>query len=168
ARLYTRPKASPPIFGAAITNDTAEWVGGWADGLITTGRPLHELKQTIEAFRRGGGEGRPVHLKVDLSYARTENEALQGAWEQWRYLAFGNGILANTRTPEEFEAMAEYVRPEDMRKFVCVSADAEQHIAWLTDYVSLGIDWISLHNVNRDQKRFIRDFGETVLPAVLE
>ena len=34
ARLYTRPETPPLIVGAAITPQTAEWVGGWADGCI--------------------------------------------------------------------------------------------------------------------------------------
>src|SRR4051812_20316938 len=35
ARLYTRPAAPPPLFGAATTPETAEWLGSWADGLLT-------------------------------------------------------------------------------------------------------------------------------------
>jgi alkanesulfonate monooxygenase SsuD/methylene tetrahydromethanopterin reductase-like flavin-dependent oxidoreductase (luciferase family) len=32
ARLYTRPAVPPPLLGAALTPETAEWVGGRADG----------------------------------------------------------------------------------------------------------------------------------------
>lgn len=39
AKLYTRSEVPPRIIGAAITPKTAEWVGGWADGLITISHP---------------------------------------------------------------------------------------------------------------------------------
>jgi len=60
AKLYTRPNYMPTVIGAAITRKTARWVGSWADGMITTSKPYEELKATIDAFREGGGEGKPV------------------------------------------------------------------------------------------------------------
>lgn len=56
ATLYSRPDVAPVIIGAAITPETAEWLGGWADGLITTSRPPEQLKKVVDAFRRGGGK----------------------------------------------------------------------------------------------------------------
>src|SRR5688500_6686117 len=53
AKLYTRPKMPISLFGAAITPETAESVGSWADGLITVGKKPEELKQVVDAFRRG-------------------------------------------------------------------------------------------------------------------
>jgi coenzyme F420-dependent glucose-6-phosphate dehydrogenase len=35
ARLYTLPERPPLMLGAAITPQTAEWMGGWAEGLLT-------------------------------------------------------------------------------------------------------------------------------------
>src|SRR4051794_1820840 len=62
AKLYTRPGAPPRIFGAAITEDTARWVGGWADGLITVGKDPEGLRRVVNAFREGGGDGKPLAL----------------------------------------------------------------------------------------------------------
>src|SRR4051794_18680627 len=45
ARLYTRPATPPRIYGAAITEDTARWAGGWADGLITVGKEADDLRK---------------------------------------------------------------------------------------------------------------------------
>src|SRR5690606_32352295 len=63
AKLYTRPAQGPPIFGAALSEETAAWMGGWADGLITTGAPRDALASLIGAFRDGGGEGKPVKVQ---------------------------------------------------------------------------------------------------------
>ncbi|MFQ4139883.1 TIGR03885 family FMN-dependent LLM class oxidoreductase [Nodosilinea sp. PGN35] len=165
AKLYTRPASPPRIIGAAITPKTAEWVGGWADGLITISHPHEKLRQVVEAFRRGGGEHKPMYLKVQLSYAKTEEAALQGAYDQWRTNIFESTMLAELRHPRQFDAAAAFVKPEDMYQHVRVSADLQQHIEWLQKDIDLGFESISLHNVNCDQQPFIEAFGQQVLPA---
>jgi hypothetical protein len=48
-----------------------------------------------------------------------------------------------------------------------VSADPEQHLAWLADDVEMGFEEINLHCVHREQQeRFIEVFGERVLPRL--
>ncbi len=168
ARLYTRPTIPPLLIGAAITPETAEWVGGWADGLITTSRPPEALQEVVDAFRRGGGAGKPMYLKVDVSYAADEAEALRGAWEQWRYNAFPSSVNTGIRLPELFDAASRYIRPEDMRESVRISSDAEQHIAWLREDARLGFERLFIHNVNTGQKAFIEFYGSEVLPALTE
>ena len=39
ARVWTRPKVTPTLIGAAVSVETAGWVGGWADGLATIDQP---------------------------------------------------------------------------------------------------------------------------------
>ena len=166
AKLYTRPDNSPAIFGAAITPETAEWMGSWVDGLLTTSRPREQLQKVVEAFHRGGGKGKPMYVKVQLSYAKNEQEARQGAYEQWRTNIFKSSVLSELSTPEEFEAAAQYVKPEDLDGLVRISADLEQHIQWLRDDIELGFNRLILHNVNRQQEEFIKAFGDRVLPAL--
>lgn len=166
AKLYTRPEIPPSIIGAAITPKTAEWVAGWADGLITISHPYEKLKEVVQAFHRGGGEGKPMYLKVQLSYAQDEEKALQGAYEQWRTNVFESPVLAEFRSPQQFDAAAQFVKPEDMHESVRISAELEQHIEWLQKYIDLGFSQLLLHNVNREQERFIEVFGEKVLPAL--
>lgn len=166
ARLYTRPETPPLLFGAALSVQTAEWLGGWADGLITASAPPEKLKRVIDAFRRGGGEGKPLALQVKLAYAKTDAEALAGAHEEWRSVAFDSAVLAELRMPAEFDAAAQLIRPEEMHEFVRVSSDLERHTDWIREYSDLGFDRLYLHNVHEDQRRFIDDFGEHVLPAL--
>lgn len=166
ARLYTRPTTPPLVFGAALSEQTAEWFGGWVDGLITANAPPEKLKRLMDAFRRGGGEGKPLALQIKLSYAKTDPEALAGAHEQWRSVVFDSSVLAELRMPAEFDAAARLIGPEEMHDFVRISSDLEQHTAWIREYAELGFDRLYLHNVHRDQLRFIDDFGERVLPAL--
>jgi G6PDH family F420-dependent oxidoreductase len=164
AKLYTRPKQMPLLIGGAVTDETAEWLGGWADGLITTSRKPSEARKIIEAFRRGGGEGKPIFLKVGLSYAKTEEAALEGAHRQWRSVAFANPLLTELRTPEEFDAAGKWVRPEDLKESLRISSDPSQHRAWIEEDLELGFEEIFLHNVNTNQEEFIDFCGEQVLP----
>jgi alkanesulfonate monooxygenase SsuD/methylene tetrahydromethanopterin reductase-like flavin-dependent oxidoreductase (luciferase family) len=142
-------------------------VGGWADGLITISHPYEKLREVVEAFHRGGGEGKPMYLKVQLSYARDEAQARQGAYDQWRNNIFESVLLAELRNPAQFDAAGEFVKPEDMEDKVRISADPERHIEWLHKDVELGFSEIILHNVNREQQAFIEVFGERVLPALV-
>ena len=166
AKLYTRPLAPPMIVGAALTPATAGWVAGWADALITIAQPIEELQEVVDAFRDGGGDGKPMLLQTQLSYAPTEDEALRAAHEQWRTNIFDSPVLANLRMPEDFTVAAEFVDPEDMAESVIVAADLAEHVDRIQELVELGFDEILLHNVHRDQETFIRDFGARVLPKL--
>jgi probable non-F420 flavinoid oxidoreductase len=166
AKLYTRPARPPLLFAAAISEETAEFAGGWADGLVTLGGPREKVEPLLDAFRRGGGEGKPVRVQHTLSWAPTEEDALRGAHEQWRFSALGGEVLPVLRTPAQFEAASKLVRPDDVAEGVRVSADLARHAAWLHEYVELGIDAVYILNVNRHQREFIDAFGKSVLPEL--
>lgn len=166
AKLHSLPDEAPLIVGAAITPETARWVGGWADALITISHSVDELQEIIDAFRSSGGSGKPMFLQTQLSYAPTYDEALRAAHEQWRTNILESRVLADLRMPEDFEAAADFIDEDDVAEEVIVSADPHEHIERLQELASLGFDRILLHNVHRDQRTFIRDFGSKVLPEI--
>jgi coenzyme F420-dependent glucose-6-phosphate dehydrogenase len=167
AKLYSLPKEPPKIVGAALTPETAEWLGGWADGMITVVGPRESMRKMIDAFRRGGGEGKPLYLQAQLSYAKTEEEALRGAWEQWRTVKLPSPVLSDLRLPAQFDAIGEGVRPDEVKAKMRISADVGQHLEWLAGDVEMGFEEINLHCVHREQQeRFIDVFGERVLPGL--
>ena len=164
AELYSRPTLAPPMLGAAVTESTAEFVGGWSDGLLTVAGKPDQLKKVIDAFRRGGGEGKPIHVQVALNWALTEEAALQGAFDHWRFVTLGGDIGWELRAPEDYETATRFVRPEDMRQSVLISADLGRHAAWLQEYAELGVDHVYLHQVDLNQRRFLEAFATKVLP----
>jgi coenzyme F420-dependent glucose-6-phosphate dehydrogenase len=166
AKLYTRPQTPPLLIGAAVTEATAQGLGGWADGLLTVSARPDALGKVIDAFRRGGGEGKPLYLQVGLSWAPTEQQALHEAHEQWRSNVLGGEVNWNLRTPQEFDMASRFVRPEDMRESILVSSDLGQHAAWLAEYADMGFTEIHLHHVGTSQYAFIEAFGQHVLPAL--
>jgi coenzyme F420-dependent glucose-6-phosphate dehydrogenase len=165
AKLYTLPPVAPPLFGAAITPETAEKVGGWADGLLTVNRPHHELRKVVDAFRRGGGEGKPMYLQVHVSYHEDEHKARRLAHAQWKTMVFESDVLAELKLPAQFEAAAKTVREDDLDASVRISSSLERHVEWLAQDVALGFSHVFVHNVNREQRRFVDAFGAQVVPA---
>jgi len=165
AKLWTRPEHPPPLIGAAVSVETAGWVGGWADGLATIAQPHDHLRRMIDAFRAGGGTG-PLVLQVHLSYAADDETALRIAHDQWRTNVFSPPVSWDLDSPALFDEAAKYVQPEAMRDAVLVSADPAQHAAWLHDLAELGFDEIYLHHVGQEQREFIDVFGAKVLPQL--
>ena len=166
ARLWTLPPEPPELVGAAVSEETARWCGEWADGLVTINQPRATLERVVGAFREGGGEGKPVHLQVHLSWADSEEEALRIAHDQWRTNVFGPPLSWDLETVEQFDEAAAHVRQEDMREAVLISADPGRHTAWLGDLAELGFQQIHLHHVGQDLGPFIETFGERVLPEL--
>jgi coenzyme F420-dependent glucose-6-phosphate dehydrogenase len=164
AKLYSLPEKHPLVFGAAVTPKTAEAIGQWADGLLTVNTPPENLKKVVGAFKKGGGEGKPLYLQVTLNWDTTDEAALQGAHQQWRFNALGGDINWELRSPEQFDAATRHLKPSEMHNSVRISSSIAQHIDWLAEYASLGFDRLYLHQVGRNQREFISYFGEMVLP----
>jgi coenzyme F420-dependent glucose-6-phosphate dehydrogenase len=164
AKLYTLPDKPPKLFGAALTPETAEWIGSWGDGLITASKPVDKLKEVIQAFRDGGGKNKPAYLKIQLSYDKDEDIAFKGAWEQWRSNVISTAVQAELRMPQQFDETSEAVSPEFFRKQVLISTDKKEFISKFREYEKLGFDRLYLHNVNTQQENFINFFSSEVLP----
>jgi coenzyme F420-dependent glucose-6-phosphate dehydrogenase len=167
ATLYTRPKTKIAIIGAGITPDTAAWLASWADGLITVSQPMDMLTKVVDAWKENGGESKPMKLKVQLSYDKDMESALKGAHEQWRTNIFGSDMLAELRTPLQFEQAAQHIKPEELQGQVNISNEVGQHLEWLEQYIELGFRELVLHNVNKKQEQFIDVFAEKVISELV-
>ncbi len=106
----------------------------------------------------------PKMLQIHVSWARTDEEAVQNAMVEWP-----NGGMAffpkqDIKNPEDFEGIAKLVRPEDFKNRVLMTSDLEAHTRHIQHYVDMGFDEVHLHNVGRNQAEFIEVFGKEVLP----
>ncbi|HEX6220362.1 MAG TPA: LLM class F420-dependent oxidoreductase, partial [Acidimicrobiia bacterium] len=132
---------------------------------ITVNQPIEVLAAVVHAFRESGGD-KPAYLQVHLSWADTEERAMEIAYDQWRTNVFGSALAWNLDTADQFDEAARFVQPEAVRESVLVSSDVEEHITWLSRYAELGFDHIYLHHVGQEQSKFIRVFGERVIPVL--
>jgi G6PDH family F420-dependent oxidoreductase len=170
AKLYTRPERPVPIYVATAGPVNAKRTGRYADGMITVGAADDKIQMLWEKCNEGCREagkplGTPKLLQVHISWARTDEEAVEAAVREWP-----NGGMPfakqDIRNPEDFAAMAKLVRPEDFTNRVLMTSDLGKHIEHLQHYVDMGFDEIHIHNVGRNQAEFIEVFGEEVLPEL--
>ncbi len=125
AKLYSRPKKAPLLVAGAVTPDTARTVAGWADGLVTVGIEPGKLRAVVEAFREGGGAGKPVFLQTKVCWDTDTARALAEAHGQWAANMLEGDANWDLRTPEDFETASRFVRPEDVHSCVRVSSDSD-------------------------------------------
>ncbi|MDQ4038764.1 MAG: TIGR03557 family F420-dependent LLM class oxidoreductase, partial [Actinomycetota bacterium] len=171
ARLWTMPDKAPPILVATAGPINAKKTGKFADGIITVGAPLEKIEGLFGKFAEGAKEvGKdpdtmPRVLQLHLSWADTDELALTNAMTEWP-----NGGMkfpkADIRSPLDFEQMAKLVRQEDFQGRMVISADPDEHRAYIQKFVDLGFDRVYLHNVGRNQKEWIETFGRDVLPKI--
>jgi G6PDH family F420-dependent oxidoreductase len=171
AKLYTRPDEAVKVYVATAGPLNAKKTGRFADGMITVGAADEKIDMLWARFEEGAREagkdpaGMPKLLQIHISWARTEEEAVDNAVREWP-----NGGMPfpkqDVRNPEDFAAMAKLVRPEDFSNRVLMTADLGKHIAHIQHYVDMGFDEVHLHNVGRNQAEFIEVFGKEVLPEL--
>lgn len=166
AKLYTLPKELPLLMGAALTTETAEWMGGWAEGLFIAHKPIPELKEMLVAFKKGGGERKPVYLQVQIGYGADEEKLAADVFHQWRTNVFPGNVKGDLWKVEQFDALSEFVTIEHIKKKLLITSDIQQHIDSLKAYAELGFEKIIIHHVGRNQEEFIQVFGEQVLPKL--
>ena len=166
AKLYSRPDQPPLLFGAAITPETARWVGSWADGLLTVNTGADQLRKVVDAFREGGGAGKPMFLQAMVGYDPDERTAWERAWKNWPIAVLDQGEAQNLPTPERMAAATAGASVDDIKGKLRVSADLQQHVEWLQADIDLGFDRIFLYTISGNPERFIDAFGEQVLPRL--
>jgi probable non-F420 flavinoid oxidoreductase len=164
ARLFVRPARPPLLLGAALTPETAAWIGTWADGLITVAGPRDSMRSVVDAFQTTG-PGKPMFLQVALAFAPSEQQAAAAALDQWRQAVVGAARIADLASPAAVAAAAAHATIEEVERSVRISADVERHLAWIEQDAELGFERIYLHNVARGHQRcFIDTFASRVLP----
>ncbi|KAB1109352.1 TIGR03885 family FMN-dependent LLM class oxidoreductase [Neorhizobium galegae] len=162
AKLWSLPEKPPILLGAALTLGTATRLGEWADGLVTVRKPVHEMKQMIEAFRTNGGAGKPLALQLQVSWAPTIDRARTAAWHEWRNAVVKADMLAELKTPGEFDAALQDVSPEELDEYIPLITNGRDLLDLIEESASCGFDEIYIHNVSRDQNGFLNFMAEQV------
>ena len=163
ARVWDVPDEQPELLAPVVSIESATRVARWADGLITVKQDLDTLRDIVQRYRDNGGRGR-LALQLHLSWAPTIEEAEAIAFDQWRSNVFSSAFTWDTATVAGFDAASEHVTLDSVHASVRISADLDQHSAWIREYAELGFDDIYLHFVGQEQSRFIDEFGARVLP----
>lgn len=163
AKLYSRPATPVPLFGAAMSAKTAALAGHWADGLLIAGHTPDAVRPLVEAFREGGGEGKPIHLQMALSWAPDIAGAESNAVEQWAPAALGGEVSWDLRRPADFDEASKRVTADALHDAVLITDSFGKIADTIGRMAGLGIAVVHLHMVGTDQERFIDEAGRQLL-----
>jgi coenzyme F420-dependent glucose-6-phosphate dehydrogenase len=166
AKLYTRSAAAIPLLAAAVSEETARFIGSWADGMLTVGGEPGAFAKVVDAFRQGGGENKPIIVQAALCWAPTEQQAIDEALHQWRHGVVAGDAVWDLRRAVDFDKATEWVGLSQLKECLPISSSLQQHIDRLGALLELGTTELYLHQVGRNQAEFIDTFGSMVLPAL--
>lgn len=161
ARIYTLPDEVPPIAVAAAGPKAAELAGRVGDALVSTA-PDAEL---VAAYRDAGGDG-PRYGMLTVCVAESEQEAKRIAHEWWPNAALEGPLGQELAQPAHFEAAAKMVTPDNVAESVVCSADVEEHLEKIQEFVDVGFDHVYVHQVGPDQEAFFELYERELLPRL--
>jgi coenzyme F420-dependent glucose-6-phosphate dehydrogenase len=165
AKLHTLPSSPPPLYVSAFHEGAAKVAAEYADGLWTLGDPEIAPK-VIETYRGAGGRGEIV-LQALVSWAETDEQALEGA-RVWKGAQPPEYYVDDWHDPQRMYEHAEEQIPDDeyVQKAV-ISADPQEHVKRLSQLKEMGATSIAVMNCSgADPEGAIRVYGESVLPAL--
>lgn len=161
ARIYTLPEQLPPVIVSATGPEAAEIAGRIGDALISTGPD----KETVDAFRNAGGEGKPVYGQITLCYDEDEEKAKQTALDIWGQTLLGGQISQELSLPKHFqEGIEHFATPELIAEAVTCGPDPAKHHAKIQEYIDAGFTHIYFHQIGQDQEAFFDFAKKEILP----
>lgn len=173
ATIYDRPATPVPIYLAASGPTVAKMAGEIAEGYICTSGKAPELyRETLlpnvaaglqAAGRAPASIDRMIEMKV--SFDTDRQRALEDTRE-WAALALSADEKVSVEDPVEMEKLAATLPIERAASRWIVSSDPDEHIAKIKTYLDLGFRHLVFHAPGRDQDRFLRLYGEQVVPRL--
>jgi G6PDH family F420-dependent oxidoreductase len=162
ARLYTLPERPVPIYMSGFGPTSAKLAGRIADGFINV-KPDAEL---VEAFRAGGGQGKPVHGGLKVCWAPTKEQGVRTAHRLWANEELPGELAQVLPTPEHFEQADQLVTPEMVAKSVPCGPDPQPYVEAIRAYADAGFDELYIQQIGPDQDEFFDFFTKKVEPLL--
>jgi coenzyme F420-dependent glucose-6-phosphate dehydrogenase len=115
------------------------------------------------AGRAGESIDRMIEMKVSFD---TDRQRALDDTKHWAALALSAEEKMSVEDPVEMEMLAATLPVERTAKRWIVSTDPDEHVAKIKDYMELGFRHLVFHAPGPDQKRFLRLYGDHVLPRL--
>jgi coenzyme F420-dependent glucose-6-phosphate dehydrogenase len=171
ATVYDRPEQPVPIFVAASGPLAAKLAGRVGDGFIcTSGKDpdlyrnlLDKVREGAQAAQRDATAIRRM-IEIKVSYDRDRDFA-HDACRWWAALALTPEQKEGIEDPIEMERVADENADKAHTRFI-VSDDPEEVVARIRPYLELGFQDLVFHAPGPDQRRFLDQFTEDVLPLL--
>jgi coenzyme F420-dependent glucose-6-phosphate dehydrogenase len=171
--IYDRPEQPVPIYLAGSGPAATRYAGRVGDGYITTSGKAPELytDTLLPAVAEGAAKaGRNVSdldmmIEVKVSFDHDRDAAMQ-ATRFWGALALTPEQKASVHDPVEMQRLADELAVEHTASRFIVSTDPDEHVGQIKRYLDLGFTHLVFHAPGPDQERFLRLYGDEILPRL--
>jgi coenzyme F420-dependent glucose-6-phosphate dehydrogenase len=173
ATIYDKPEKPVPIYVAAAGPAVAKYAGRGGDGFIcTSGKKWDLYTQTLlpnvdEGIKAASvpkpDYDRMIEMKVSFD---TDRERARQDTRHWAALALTPEEKVSVEDPREMEKLSAALPVERAESRWIVSTDPDEHVEKIAPYVELGFRHLVFHAPGPDQARFLKLYGETVLPRL--
>ena len=173
ATIYDRPEGGVPVYVAAGGPVVARYAGRSADGFICTsgkGMELYTdklLPAVAEGLDAAGRRPDSIDrmIEIKLSYDRDPARALENT-RFWAPLSLTAEQKHGLHDPAEMERAADELPIEQVASRWIVASDPDEAVALIQPYLDAGLDHLVFHGPGQDQRRFLTQFGEDILPRL--
>jgi coenzyme F420-dependent glucose-6-phosphate dehydrogenase len=173
ARIYDRPERPVPVYVAAGGPAVAKYAGRVADGFICTsgkGMDLYTerlLPAVAEGARAAGRDPAAIDktIEIKLSYDRDGAAALENT-RFWGPLSLTAEQKHSISSAEEMEQLADALPIEQVAKRWIVASDPAEAVAQIEPYLDAGLNHLVFHGPGHDQRRFLTQLAEDVVPLL--
>lgn len=182
ATIYDKPGAFLPIYVAGAGPQVAKYAGRMADGFICTSGKKWDLY--TETLLPNVAEGLALSSKPKPDYDRmiempdydrmiemkvsfdTDKQRALDDTRIWAALALTPEEKMTVHDPKEMERLADALPIERAASRWIVSSDPDEHIEKIKPYIDMGFRHLVFHAPGPDQARFLKLYGEQVLPKL--
>ena len=173
ATIYDKPELPVPIYIAGAGPAATRLAGRIADGWITTsgkGRGLYLdtlIPALDEGLEKAGRDEASVDrlLEIKVSFDHDRERAMANT-RFWGALALTPDEKTGVEDPVEMQRLADALPVERTASRFIVSDDVEEHVTRIREYLDMGFTHLVFHAPGPDQERFLRLYGEEILPAL--
>jgi coenzyme F420-dependent glucose-6-phosphate dehydrogenase len=173
ATIYDKPTTPVPIYVAGAGPQVAKYAGRMTDGFICTSGKAWDLytKTLLPNVEEGlalSSKPKPNYdrmIEMKVSFDSDKVRALNDT-RHWAALALTPEEKVTVEDPVEMERLADSVPVERAASRWIVSNDPDEHIEKIKPYIEMGFRHLVFHAPGPDQIRFLKLYGEQVLPKL--
>ncbi|HYN94240.1 MAG TPA: glucose-6-phosphate dehydrogenase (coenzyme-F420) [Pilimelia sp.] len=173
ATIYDRPGQPVPLYIAGAGPAASRLAGRLADGFICTsgkGRELYTdtlLPAVAEGAEKAGRSRADLDLTIEVkvSFDPDARKAMEDT-RHWAALALTGEEKTGVDDPIEMQRRADALPVERAASRWIVSSDPTEHVERVREYLDLGFTHLVFHAPGPDQERFLRLYGERILPRL--
>lgn len=173
ATVYDRPDDPVQVYVAAGGPLVARYAGRVGDGFICTsgkGRELYAdtlLPAVEQGLAKAGRPASSIDRMVEIKLSWDPDlAAAKHSCRFWAPLSLSAEQKHGLQDPVEMERAADALTDDEVARRWIVTADPDEAVALVKEYVDLGFTHLVFHGPGDDQERYLRTLAEQVLPGV--